>query len=499
MLRSLFKGVAKNTSIMLFQQMITWGSSFLLILFLPRYLGPVDYGTLFLAWSLSDMFRVLVSYGGNYQIAKTVSRSPDQTGQIFSDAVSIRMIIGVIALVLMASLSLLLGYNRDVLMVIMIYAAGLLTEAGITSYYACYQGRELLQYTSGAAIVQRVFISVAAVVAILLGAGVLVVAVIVNLGYFLQVGVLARYSRIIMPNRPSVNWQRARVQLREGVPYLLFTIFSTIYYRIDSVMLSRLAPQSVVGWYGGAYRLFDTFNFLPYIFTVAVYPVLSRLWTSEENTHRRATQKSLEFIIIAGVPISIGVIGFSENVIRLFYGAETYDPAILVLQILTIGLLVLYVDMVLGTTLLSSDKQRQQAVVALCAIPLNIGLNFLLIPYYEASAGNGGIGAAIATVVTECLIMMSMLYLLPRGILRGFRYTVVAKSLMSGACMAGWITAGKIIGLPWPVVALVCPVVYGTMIAALRTFEPAEAAFLRSLAAVRDMAGLKRLLNTGHV
>ncbi len=107
---------------------------------------------------------------------------------------------------------------------------------------------------------------------------------------------------------PKVNWRDITTQVKEGLPYFLLAIFGTIYYRIDSIMLSKMVPEPVVGWYGGAYRLFDMLNFFPVIFTTAIFPVLSRLWGREEQAHKRTTQRSLEFMILIGIPVSIGAI-----------------------------------------------------------------------------------------------------------------------------------------------------------------------------------------------
>jgi O-antigen/teichoic acid export membrane protein len=479
MFRDIVKGVAKNTSIMLFQQLITWGSTFALMLFLPRYLGPVEYGWLFLAGSISDIFRIFVIYGGNYWIAKNVSRSHEGTSQILVDAVAFRFAFAVISVIAMVIFSYGLNYTGTVRILLLIFGTGLLWQGGITALYASYQGHELMQYTSAAAVVERVLVSFVSIGALLLGAHVIVVAVIITFGNLMNFLVLARFVRKVAASFPKINWAGVMRQIREGVAYFLFSIFSAIYYRIDSVMLSKMTPDEVVGWYGAAFRFLDSLAFLPYIVTVALYPVLSRLWRDAEQTHRRTTQKSIELMIIAGMPMGIGVVFFADKIVHLFYGLSSYEPSVIVLQVLSTGLLFLYVDMVLGTTMMASDRQKQFSLISLAVIPVKVLLNYFMIPYFQAQAGNGGIGAAVATVLTELCVMSALLKLMPEQTLKGFRISVVSKTVLASALMGGFLWSLKVIGVSWVVQVLAAPVVYVLSQLLLKTLEPAEASFLR--------------------
>lgn len=491
MFRDVVKGVAKNTTIMLFQQVITSGSTFVLMLFLPRYLGPVEYGRLYLAGSITGICAVFVAYGHTYLIAKNVSRSPQSTAQLLVDGASFRSAIAFFCLAGIILLSYLIDYPSEVRLLLIIYGLGLLFHGSITALSACYQGRELLQYTSVAMIANVVLVSVVSIMALLMGAHAIVIAIISVAGVLVQFLVLAKSARNIVTSLPRINWASAIQQIKEGAPYFLFTGFGVIYYRIDSVLLSKMASEAVVGWYGGARRLFEFLNLLPVIFSTAIYPVLSRLWEDEKQTHKRTLQKSLEFMIFVCVPLSVGVIGFAEKLIQEFYGLSGYAHSVLVLQILTAGLLFLFVDFVLGTTLLASDKQRQQSVLALLAIPFNIGLNYFLIPYFQTHVGNGGVGSAIATGTTELGVMIAYLSLMPEGILRGFRVSAVAKSLCAGVLMAVSIWLMRLVGLPWLVGAFASPVIYFAALFLMKTLEPAEQRFLRGLLSVQGLKNLR--------
>ncbi len=481
MFRNVVKSIAKNTSVMLLQYAATMASTFLLMLFLPRYLGPIEFGKLYLAISFIEIFRIFVSYGGSYLVAKDVSRSHESTPQILVDAIWVRLVFAVLSLVAIALIPLFLGYTDSVRILLMVYGLALLWQAGTTALYACYQGREIMAYNSVGVVTERAFSAVVGVLAVILGAKSFGIAVVFVIGTLLNFLVLAGFAKKIVPFLPRVNWKDALRQVREGLPYFLFAVFSSLYYRIDAIMLSKMTPETVVGWYGGAHRLFEALNAVPYILSVALYHILARLWKEDMEIHRQTTRKSLEYVVVCGVVIIVGGIAFARDVIGFFYGLSGYGPSIPVFQVLALGLAFLCVDMVLGTCLLASDKQKQLSIISFVAIPINMFLNFLLIPYFQARDGNGAIGSAAATGVTEIFIMISALRLIPKGILEDFRFSVAIKSISAGVIMAGSILVMDQFGMPFFGKIVLSAGVYIASLLLMRTFEPQEQEFFMNL------------------
>ncbi len=79
------------------QQIITWASSFAFMMFLPRNLGPVNFGRLYLATSIAAIFFMLVDFDGRIGIAKRIARSPENDGQTMVNASGFRVLFWVIA------------------------------------------------------------------------------------------------------------------------------------------------------------------------------------------------------------------------------------------------------------------------------------------------------------------------------------------------------------------------------------------------------------------
>src|SRR6056297_148609 len=117
---SIARSVAKNMSVMLGAQIVTWVSGFVLLYFLPRYLGSVDFGRLYLALSIKMMLGLLIDFGGNYLISKEVARSEKEGTSILSSYVILRILLWIIAIGLIILFSNILGYSEHVHLLILI-------------------------------------------------------------------------------------------------------------------------------------------------------------------------------------------------------------------------------------------------------------------------------------------------------------------------------------------------------------------------------------------
>jgi len=435
------RSIAKNATVMMGSQAITWLSTFILMLFLPRYLGSEEYGRLYLALSVTMIFFPFIDFGGTFLIPKEVARARDQAPELLVNSIVMRILFWVVVVVLMVAFSFVAHYSSEVKLLILVLGISLLWDGVGKVLAGCYQGFEMMQYSARGNMSERVSLTAMAVVAVLLGAPVLVIAMIMALSRLINFLVLTKFVRRLIPHVPRFDRQKVFELVKIGAPFFLWSIFGMIYYRIDAVMLSLMTPASVVGWYGAAYRLFDALMFLPSIFSTALFPVLSRLWGKESLTLRRTTQKGLEFILLAGIPISMLVFALADQLVKFFFGVKEYGPTIPTLQMLSVGLLLVYIDTILGAALFASDKQRQWTLTALAAVFVNPVLNFFMIPYAQSHLGNGGIGAGLATLVTEFFLLIAAVHLVPKTIWEGASVANQFKILGAGILMAAslWI------------------------------------------------------------
>jgi len=469
------KSVAQNVSVMFGAQVVTWGSSFLLLYFLPRYLGPEDFGRLYLALSIKMILGLLIDFGGNYLIPKEVARSEKKGADILSSYIMLRIFLWVLSIGLILFISNLLGYSQHVHLLIIILIIAKLWEGVTSAFSAYFQGIEKMKYPSMGTIVERLFVAVAGVGALLLGADSIGVAIVITIGAFLNLLVIYWFSRRVV--RVSYRFEpKIFSLLRSGMPFFLFSLFSVIYYRIDAVMLASLTSDEVTGWYGGAFRFFDIVMVLPLLYMTAIFPVFSKLWDNKGGVLENTVGQSLRLMVLFGIPTALVIYLFSEPIIQFFMGLEAYGPSVLILNVFALSIPIIFIDIILGSALMgAANKQKAWAIVGLFAIILNISANYILIPYTQTIYANGGIGAAIATFITELFVMGSAFYLLPKGYLQTFKISYFIKPIIASIIMLiPILLIMHFTGLYWMFVLALGGIVYITALFLIKTFNAEE-------------------------
>lgn len=468
------ESVIKNTMVMMVSQIITWVSSFVLLMFLPKYLGSKNYGELYLAISITLMFQVLIEFGGQYHITKEVSRSRDYAPFILSDSALSRLLLWIASLCLMFIFSMIAGYTWQVVLLITILGVAKLWE-GINSLLRnCFQGFEMMEFPSVGSVVERLFLAITVITALLIGFGEITIALLMAISTLVNFILTFYFSKKIIRFFPGFRLKRTLQFLKQGVPYFLWSVFATLYYRVDVIMLSLMTTYSVVGWYGAAYKLFDVLMFFPYIFSQSLFPVLSRMAETTQDSLSKALRKSLNITMFVGLPISILLFSFPQQIIGFLFGLEEYERSAVLLQIFSIGLLLVYIDFILGAIVMATDKQKKWSKIAGVAIFLNIGLNYLAIPFTQDNFGNGGIGAAVATIITELYIMTCAIILLKNTVTRPIEIGFLGKLFTGGSVMYLSILLMKSFNLIWFVQVIVSPGIYLSLLGLFKIFSKDE-------------------------
>lgn len=195
--------------------------------------------------------------------------------------------------------------------------------------------------------------------------------------------------------------------LKKSLPYGVALILSTIYFRIDSILLSLMKNQEEVGIYAVAMRILEAVNIIPLYFMNSVLPSLTK--SVADNDHEKTqkiTKLSFEFLIALAFPLAvgayvlayplIGTVASPEFLSRLsegFYGSD------IALQILMAALSIQFIATVFTFVLLAHDKQKKILYINLTAVIFNIIGNLAVIPAY------GFRGSAVVSVLSAALIL----------------------------------------------------------------------------------------------
>lgn len=482
--------IARNTKAMMVSQIVTWASSFVLMLFLPRYLGAEDFGRLYFAISVNGIAGLLMDLGFSMLLIKEVARDKTKVNSLLTNGATMRVIAWAISLVLTMAFVVVADYPSQT--VYMVFVLGLANVfLGLYDLiHRIFVGLEQLKYRAICLVIEKVFLAVVAVAMLLLGQGSLVIAIVMllsmALNFFASLYFVRKTVELKLDLTPSI-WPSL---LRSGLPFMISTVLGFIYFRIDVLMLSWMTNDQVIGWFGAPHRLFDTLMFFPVILNSAVFPVMSRLFHSSRASMDHTSRRVLDVTLIIAIPVAVGMAVLAQPIIALLAGLAEYQNSVLLLQILSVCLLVVYVNFSLNTVLLSHDLQKKTVVVALVATVINVTVNYFAIGYFQQQSGNGAIGAAITKVLTEICVMGMYIYLLPKGSFGFENILVGVKALVSGALMWGaiWFVESQL--SLWVISAIVGCSMYTLMLFALKVISMREVHFLIGLLPFRKQVAV---------
>ncbi len=173
----------------------------------------------------------------------------------------------------------------------------------------------------------------------------------------------------------------------------------SLYNRIDSVMLERMLPGNLgkeqAGIYAQAFRLLDAVAMFGALVGGLLLPIFARM-IKENDPVNQMVKLSFSLLIVPAVIISVASILYNSEIMTLLYKSNTEHSSEL-LGILMTGFIGIASSYIFGTLLTANGSLKQLNIMAFCGVLLNIVLNLILIPGYQAY------GSAYASMATQLL------------------------------------------------------------------------------------------------
>ncbi|MEE4262872.1 MAG: oligosaccharide flippase family protein [Desulfobacteraceae bacterium] len=196
--------------------------------------------------------------------------------------------------------------------------------------------------------------------------------------------------------RSALTPKRRRALFSQAAQVALVEISAIIYFRVDVLMLSKMTDFTSTGMYQVAYKIFDFFITLFAGFLIAVFPKISR------EGHQAPVGRYLGMGMPLMTVLAMVVIYFRFEILAFFQPA--FIPAASALIFLMLSLPLVFCNSLLANYLVAARRIGMLVRLALVLVPLNIGLNFFLIPRFGIE------GAASATLLCElCLAALFVL------------------------------------------------------------------------------------------
>jgi O-antigen/teichoic acid export membrane protein len=466
-------------------QLFTWAATAVVTVLMPRYLGDDNLGRLAAATSLTFICGGLATLGINSYLTREVARGGAQRGLVLN-ALALRLPLALLAGAVAAVVAALLNYDPGVrqLVYLLCLNVALVAIAGVLN--GTLEGLQSMRLVAAADVISKGVLVVAVALFLSQGLGLHGMAHAWNLSALAMIAVAGYAAWRAGALRGGLDVRLWRPLLAGSLPFFAWQAALTIYGHVDVLLVSLLTSPAVTGWYAAAYRIVGVASFAPVIVAGVVFPALSASASRRPHEFRAIAHRSLQAVLLLTVPIAFGSIVLAGPLIDFLGYPEPFRNSVPLIMILALHIPIVGVDMIVGSALNALDQQRRWALTGMAAAVLNPGVNLLLIPFFERSTGNGALGAAITTVLTEVFMMAVGLFLLRGRVFERRSLGVTLRCLGAGLIMAGavWLLRDRFL----PVTVLAGAAVYFLASLVLGTVSLRDVMRLRVYASSRPSA-----------
>lgn len=454
----LIRGTALRTVGLAFGIALSVGSTALL----TRHLGVADYGRYLTIISLLVIVAGLSEAGlDNIGVREYTSLRARERDRAMESLVGIRLLLAAAGTAVAVGFAVV-AYDSTMAVGALLGGIGIvaLTLSGALSVQLFSSLR--LGWVAAAELVRQTLLVLTITALVVAGAGLLpflASTIPAHLGMLVMVLLLVRGK---IRWRPRFNRQEWRRLLRIALPFAVATAAGIVYYRVAIILMSLIASNTEVGYFGASFRVVEVLVVIPPLFATSAFPILARSAMGAEVRFRYAVGRMFEvallggaglaLIVVIGAPIAIGVIGGSQ-----------FDPSIELLRIQGLVLLSTFVIATSAYALLALRRYRAILLANVVAVMLVATLTLALVPGLDAT------GAAIAMAVSEIALACVSTALLLRGGEARFPLRAAAKvTLATGLAAATLLVPGI------PVLAdlAIATAVYIAVVALTRAIPP---------------------------
>ena len=465
--------IAKNTAALFAAQFVGTILSLVLTIYIARSLGDVIFGKYSFALAFTAIFAVFSDLGYNTLLIRDVARDKSQAGKYLNNVISMRALLSLVIFALIVIAINLMGYPADTKNVV--YLFGIYTLIGSFSavFKVTFRAFEKMEYEAGITTLVNIIKVSSGLLVLFLGYGLIELALVFLFSGIFDVlfSFLVCERRFVKP-KMELDFDFWKSTIKIALPLSMLSIFGLIYGRIDTIMLSMMEGDAVVGWYNAAYGLVHGFKLIPQLFMNALFPLMSSYFVSSKDLLRMIYEKSFKYLLILGLPLAVGITLLADKIVLLLYGQQFY-PSIIALQILAWDILLIFLYVCSAFILVSTDKQNQMIVIAGCAALLNVILNLFLIPSFSY------VGAAIATIATEGCLLAVYMYLNSRYSYTILFHKIIIKPVGACAVMGLFIYQFNEIGLILQIIIAI--ILYFGSLYLLRGFSDEDISLFKKL------------------
>lgn len=213
-------------------------------------------------------------------------------------------------------------------------------------------------------------------------------------------------------HKPKKEYWQPGVYVKGAMSLFVPTIAIQIYTVLDKTMIGIFSTGDVQnGYYEQSIRISKMVLTLVTSLSAVMIPRIGFYLGQHDNEKVKLYMyKGYRFVWFLGIPLCLGLIGISDNMVPWFFGPG-YDEVKILLKVLSLLIIAIGMSNITGLQYMIPKKmQGEYTKTIFLGAFCNFVINLILIPKFYA------MGAAIASVVAETVITIAQLVMIRKDL-----------------------------------------------------------------------------------
>lgn len=408
-----YKRIMGNMLSLFSLQGLTYILPLLTFPYLTRVLGPENYGLIAFAMAFIGYFQIFTDYGFNLSATREISINREdhrKVSELFSSVMVTKTLLMIISFIIM--LAVVLSFDKFRSHGILYFFTFGLVIGNLLMPSWFFQGMEKLKYISMLNIGTLLIFTASIFIFIRQASDYIYVPLINSIGA-ITIGIIAlRIVRkdfgvnFVLPSLKDIKYN-----LNGGWHVFISTAAISLYTNSNTFILGFFTTPTIVGYFSVANNIINMCNGLLSPISQSIYPYLSSLAVKSKEETIKFLKKATIGVGAFSLLISLLIFLLAGFVIFLLAGTH-YNESIILLRIMAFLPFIIALSNIFGIqTMLTFNYKKAFSRIIIIAGVINIILALILAPILQ------DIGIAIAVVITETIVTVSMFfYLRNKGI-----------------------------------------------------------------------------------
>jgi len=392
--------VALNSGLLFAANVLSTGTSLVVISLIARYLGQSGLGRYGYVISFLEMFIGFSEMGLSRILVREIARERERTEEHLGSALSLRLLLSglVLAAVLIGATAS--APDRELWLAIQVYCLGQILFLLGELANSVFRAHQRMEFQLAVVAVAQLLILVLTVLAVYFRLGLLALFVVTLLANGVRLLVAARFlGRHFTSLRLSTDGRLMRHTLRESVPVGISLLLRRYIWRGGVLLLVAWKGELAAGLLYGPLRVVEQMRIVPMSLVGSILPLLSGQARRAEKAFSNTYEKAFKLFALFSLFLAVTLTFLARPIVVLLLGPDLAEAAG-VLQLLGWAVLLTFPNLLFGTVLIAQGRQTLETA----GLAVGLAAGFLaarwLIPIH------GALGVCYAILIAEGIFFL---------------------------------------------------------------------------------------------